>query len=116
MGPIELLYVVVIGSAIWVFFDAPANGLSWTWGLGVLALWIVAFPWYLVVRGGVIRAAAVAPRVQPQTRRDGRPAPELLPNGDVLVLSDDKSEMVRVEVGEPSHAEWLAYIQRTQRP
>ncbi len=47
----ELILLVVIGTSIWVFVDAPARGLSWTWGLGCLALWIVAFPWYLAVRG-----------------------------------------------------------------
>jgi 4-amino-4-deoxy-L-arabinose transferase-like glycosyltransferase len=47
---VELIFVGVIASAVWVFIDAPARGLSWTWGLGVLAVWIVAFPWYLVER------------------------------------------------------------------
>src|SRR5215203_1108259 len=31
-------------------FRRAGRGLSWTWGLGCLALWIVAFPWYLVER------------------------------------------------------------------
>jgi hypothetical protein len=47
---LELVVLVVIGTSIWVAFDAPTHGLSWTWGLGSLALWIVVFPWYLVER------------------------------------------------------------------
>ena len=47
----ELIVLVVVGTSIWVFFDAPAQGLSRTWALGCLALWIVAFPWYLSERG-----------------------------------------------------------------
>ncbi len=44
------LIIIVIASAIWVAFDAPSRGLPWVWALGVALLWIVAFPWYLVVR------------------------------------------------------------------
>src|SRR5215207_8790878 len=50
MTLLGLIFLVVVGTSIWVFFDAPARSLSWTWGLGCLALWIVAFPWYLVER------------------------------------------------------------------
>lgn len=59
----ELLVLIVVGTSIWVFIDAPARGLSWTWGLGTLALWIVAFPWYLVERQKV-SAPRAAPRAQ----------------------------------------------------
>lgn len=51
MGPFELFTLLWLGSTVWVFFDAPAHGESRTWALGFLALWIVAFPWYLAVRG-----------------------------------------------------------------
>lgn len=50
---VELALLVVVATSIWVFFDAPARGLSWTWGVGCLALWIVFFPWYLVSRSRV---------------------------------------------------------------
>lgn len=52
----ELILLIIVGTSIWVFFDAPASGLSWTWGLGCLALWIVAFPWYLAERSKARRA------------------------------------------------------------
>jgi 4-amino-4-deoxy-L-arabinose transferase-like glycosyltransferase len=50
MEVLGLFYLFVIATSIWVFFDAPARGLTWTWGLGCLFLWIIAFPWYLVGR------------------------------------------------------------------
>jgi hypothetical protein len=53
---VELVLLVVIGTSIWVAFDAPQHGLSWSWGLGCLALWILAFPWYLVERQKAIQA------------------------------------------------------------
>jgi hypothetical protein len=46
----SLVFLVVIGTSIWVFFDAPSRGLSRSWALGALLLWIVLFPWYLVER------------------------------------------------------------------
>jgi hypothetical protein len=53
-----------------------------------------------------------------------KPDPELLPDGSILVaISDTASETghttVRLEPGEPEHAEWLALIQKergAQRP
>ena len=48
LGTVILL--VVAATSIWVAFDAPRHGLSWTWGLGCVALWVVGFPWYLVER------------------------------------------------------------------
>jgi len=49
VAPIEV-FLVLIGTAVWVFFDAPTRGMSRLWAVGVLVLWIVAFPWYLVAR------------------------------------------------------------------
>lgn len=46
-----LLLLVVVGTACWVAFDAPAHRMSALLGLGVLMRWIVAFPWYLAERG-----------------------------------------------------------------
>lgn len=47
----SLILLIVIGTSVWVSLDAPSHGLSRAWALGALALWIVAFPWYLVERG-----------------------------------------------------------------
>lgn len=52
------ILLLVVGTSIWVFFDAPAHGKSWTWGLGCLALWIIAFPLYLAERNAVQRNAS----------------------------------------------------------
>ena len=50
---------MVIGTALWVYFDAKRLGLSrYRTGLlnpevatiGCLGLWIIAFPWYLSAR------------------------------------------------------------------
>lgn len=57
----ELIVLLVIGSAIWVFFDAPNHGESRTWALGFLLLWIVAFPWYLAVRSRRTKEPALPP-------------------------------------------------------
>jgi hypothetical protein len=43
----ELVILVVVGTSIWVAFDAPAHGMSWAWGIGCLLLWIIVFPGYL---------------------------------------------------------------------
>jgi uncharacterized protein DUF2510 len=45
-----LVFLAVLGAAVWVFFDAPTRQLSRWWTAGVLALAIVAFPAYLVQR------------------------------------------------------------------
>lgn len=51
--------LTVIGSALWVYFDAKRLGLSrYRTGLlspevatiGCVGLWIIAFPWYLSAR------------------------------------------------------------------
>jgi hypothetical protein len=51
--------LMVIGTALWVYFDAKRLGLSrYRTGLlnpevatiGCLGLWIIAFPWYLSAR------------------------------------------------------------------
>jgi hypothetical protein len=66
----ELLALVVIASAIWVFFDAPTIGESrYTWSIGMLLLWIVGFPWYLSVRSRKVRAGW-QPAPAAETTRD----------------------------------------------
>lgn len=55
------LLVLILVTTIWVAFDAShrdwrnhrfANA-TWKWIIGMLLLWIVAFPVYLVQRGRV---------------------------------------------------------------
>lgn len=59
----EFFYVIIIGTAIWVYFDAKSIGVkkgqvtgmanmgpgSWFWV--TLLLWIVGFPAWLAMRG-----------------------------------------------------------------
>ena len=45
-----LILIAAVGSAIWVFIDAPRHGLSRGWSVGCLLLWAVFFPWYLMER------------------------------------------------------------------
>jgi uncharacterized membrane protein len=49
-----VIVLVVVGSTIWMGFDAYHAGRSWGsvigWVVGALLVWIVAFPWYLVDR------------------------------------------------------------------
>jgi 4-amino-4-deoxy-L-arabinose transferase-like glycosyltransferase len=75
--------LVVIGTSIWVLFDAPSHQLSRTWALGCLALWIVAFPWYLATRSkaphasdnGLVMAVAATPPPPPPPRVAAPTAP-----------------------------------------
>jgi hypothetical protein len=43
---------VVILSSAWVFYDAQRKGVAkpLRWGIGVVLLWVVVFPWYLARR------------------------------------------------------------------
>lgn len=53
-----LLSLFIIGTAIWVVFDAGRHDWSgnrignktWQWIVGVLLLWIIVFPLYLFQR------------------------------------------------------------------
>lgn len=59
----ELIWLIVIGTSIWVFFDARSIGVKKGqvtgianmnpvgWLFGCLLLWIIAFPIYLSKRG-----------------------------------------------------------------
>lgn len=76
------MWLVVIGSAIWVYFDAKKIGARrgllpgffdlppWAWALGCLGLWIVVLPAYLIKRPDIINAAAgeEIPSVAPGSR------------------------------------------------
>lgn len=65
-----LIALIVIGSSIWVFFDArnlekkfPQPGLSTAvgWLIFCLLLWIIAFPMYIFRRGKLIKGAVEEP-------------------------------------------------------
>jgi serine/threonine protein kinase len=65
--PAYVSLLIVIGSAIWAAFDAHKLGLSrYETGLhspialfaGILGIWIVVFPWYLIVRASILRGEA----------------------------------------------------------
>ena len=69
-----LLYLIIIASAAFVYWDATKNRIgktsdaktltnspAWLWALGVLLLWIVAFPLYLVKRKELIQKAKENP-------------------------------------------------------
>jgi hypothetical protein len=64
----SLIWIVIIGTSIWVYFDAKAIGMKsgevisgkmqgldsygpGSWLVGCLLLWIVFFPLYLMKRG-----------------------------------------------------------------
>jgi len=62
-GIAALPALVVIGTALWVYFDAKRLGLGrYRTGLvnpeiatiGCFAMWIVAFPWYLSARRRIL--------------------------------------------------------------
>jgi hypothetical protein len=58
-----IILLAVLGTSIWVFFDARAIGVkkgmvkglvdmgTWGWFFVCLLLWIVGFPAYLAMRG-----------------------------------------------------------------
>lgn len=73
---IELIFLIVVGGSIWVFIDAPSHGLSWTWGLGCLALFVVAFPWYLAERSKVERLERTLPATPRPAPLGGRWEPD----------------------------------------
>jgi hypothetical protein len=69
------MWIIVIGSAIWVYVDAKKIGVrkglisgmfdigAGTWCAATLLLWIVVFPAYLIKRGAL--KAAVAAQAGP---------------------------------------------------
>lgn len=66
----QFLYLVVLGTSIWVLFDAKSIGVKrgqikglgnlgpWGWFFSSLFLWIIAFPFYVVKRGEFKRVNA----------------------------------------------------------
>lgn len=73
----QLIFLVVVGTSIWVFFDAKSIGVKrgqikgiadmnpFGWLLSCLLLWIVAFPIYLSKRNEFKRISQ-----QPQAKDD----------------------------------------------
>jgi hypothetical protein len=67
-SPLWVIGLIVIGSATWTAIDSKKIGLThYKSGIsyppiglffGILAVWIIAFPWYLTVRGQILRGAA----------------------------------------------------------
>ncbi len=57
-----LILIAVIGTSIWVLYDAKTIGVQkgqiqglasmgpWGWFFGCLLLWIICFPFYLIKR------------------------------------------------------------------
>ena len=80
------MFLVVIGTSIWVLIDAKAIGVRkglihglgdmgpWGWFFGCLLLWIIGFPLYLAKRSEFKRANAATslPSMPPPMVADGR--------------------------------------------
>jgi len=70
-----LMWIAVLGSAAWVFYDANSNGIQRGqnsgffdmgpvgWSICTALIWIIAFPAYLIKRNDLIAAANV--KLQP---------------------------------------------------
>lgn len=64
----EIIWLVILGSSLWVFFDARSIGVKKGqvkgladmgpagWLFACLLLWIIAFPMYLVKRSAFKKA------------------------------------------------------------
>lgn len=77
-----LIYFIIIASAAFVYWDATKNRIgktsdaktlsnspAWLWALGVLLIWIVAFPLYLVKRKELIQKARENPVKVPMKQK-----------------------------------------------
>jgi hypothetical protein len=74
----NIMWLIVLGSAIWVLIDAKTIGVKkglvtgmgnigpWAWFFVTLLLWIVAFPMYLYYRGQ-FKLAVAATTVPPSS-------------------------------------------------
>jgi hypothetical protein len=67
-GPIEVMILMLLGTAAWAAYDSKGIGLQrYKSGIslsppalfaGIVLMWIVAFPWYLIVRGQIKAGSA----------------------------------------------------------
>ncbi|MGI4788405.1 MAG: SHOCT domain-containing protein [Janthinobacterium lividum] len=83
-----IIFLIVIGTTIWVGFDASTNKVTsddkdynWSngagaWVVGCILLWIVVFPWYLVRRARVLRVASTTVQTY-RSQEQWPPAPQL---------------------------------------
>jgi len=65
----KIMWLIVIGSAIWSAIDSSRielhkykSGVSYNpiiLFIGIVGIWIVGFPWYLIVRGKILNGTAV---------------------------------------------------------
>jgi hypothetical protein len=68
-SPSPVMMIIVAGSAVWAAIDSQKIGLvKYKSGIsyhpivlliGVLGIWIIAFPWYLIVRGQILSGRGV---------------------------------------------------------
>ncbi len=68
-APEPTMSLIVLGSSIWAGIDSQKIGLiKYKSGIsyhpvvlfiGLLLLWIIAFPWYLIVRGQILSGTIV---------------------------------------------------------
>ena len=78
----DIVVLTVLATSVWVFFDAPRIGESRTWTIGVLLLWIIAFPWYLSVRSKKLRSTSPDTGAPPPPSTGSLPPPAWLPDPD----------------------------------
>lgn len=89
-----IMWVIIIGTSIWAAFDANRIGLKkYVVGngptgpivtlLGCLALWIVVFPWYLIIKGKIERGETIL-RTQNQTPTFSNPKHTPIAPGETL--------------------------------
>jgi hypothetical protein len=85
-----LLLLIVVASAVWVGVDAQTRDFSdhrfarstTQWVIGMLGLWIVAFPVYLVARGKVpLRGAPPSLAATPPLADGGMASGSVAPPG-----------------------------------
>lgn len=105
----DIFYGFVIGSSIWVFFDARSIGVRpgltrglldmppWGWALGCLLLWIIVFPLYLIKRGDLKRAAEGS---QPENQFTGSVSKDSLANLEKLAELEAKGIISEAEFEE----------------
>jgi hypothetical protein len=68
-APDPTMLLIIIGSTIWAAIDSSRidlikykSGISYrpvVLFIGILGIWIIAFPWYLIVRGKILSGTAV---------------------------------------------------------